>query len=342
MTKIAISSGHGLYVRGASGSPIPPQLDEVDMARQVTNRVAELLANVNSLAGVFHDNTSYDQSTNLDTIVSWHNDQQRDYDVSVHLNYYNGVANGTEVLYVTQDYLAYELSAAISTAGSFVNRGGKYNGGLAFLNGTSKPAVLLELMFCDHTGDCQKMKAGFEPICLRIAEVLAGRSIGDITPPRPEWPEDLPPRPPAFLFTARGRCSTFGGPSDEGVGASEGLAFIYPGEENKFAHLFLPEQPSGTTGLARRLDTNIFYVACRWPYEEGVTKDMLRDQSLKAAVRNPRTGKKFAAYPADWGPHEEETGRAADISPGLMTYLGIETDDEVEVIYPAPAMIITS
>jgi hypothetical protein len=39
------------------------------------------------------------------------------------------------------------------------------------------------------------------------------------------------------------------------------------------------------------------------------------------------------AYPADWGPHEN-TGRVADISPGLMQYLGIETDDEVEVIFP--------
>ena len=37
------------------------------------------------------------------------------------------------------------------------------------------------------------------------------------------------------------------------------------------------------------------------------------------------------------GPHET-TGRVADISPGLMEALDIETDDEVEVIYPAPVL----
>jgi len=41
----------------------------------------------------------------------------------------------------------------------------------------------------------------------------------------------------------------------------------------------------------------------------------------------------MTAFPADWGPHEN-TGRVADISPGLMDDLGIQTDDEVEVIFP--------
>jgi hypothetical protein len=33
------------------------------------------------------------------------------------------------------------------------------------------------------------------------------------------------------------------------------------------------------------------------------------------------------------GPHGD-TGRIADLSPGLMTALGITTDDEVEVVFP--------
>jgi hypothetical protein len=99
-------------------------------------------------------------------------------------------------------------------------------------------------------------------------------------------------------------------------------------------HLFLPEQPPGTTGLARRLDPTQFYVACRWDYET-TPKDMLADQDIRALVRAKKTGRHFLAHPADWGPHED-TDRAADISPGLMAALGIETDDEIEVIYPAP------
>jgi hypothetical protein len=50
----------------------------------------------------------------------------------------------------------------------------------------------------------------------------------------------------------------------------------------------------------------------------------------------PRTGRQFRAWPADWGPHQD-TGRIADISLGLMEYLGIETDDDVEVTFPHAA-----
>jgi N-acetylmuramoyl-L-alanine amidase len=303
----------------------------------VVDRVAQYLESVDSLAGAFHDNTSHDQATNLDTIVDWHNRQTRDYDISIHWNAYNGTANGTEVLYTSEAgrKLAQELVNAICAAGGFANRGPKERDDLAFLNGAEEVACLIELAFCDHTGDCEKYRARFEQVCAAIAQVLTGQAIIDLPPiAPPEWPEDLPPRP-EFLFYARGRCSTFGGPEDEGVSASEGLAFIYPGEEEEFAHLFLPTQPPSTTGLARRLDVNVMYVACRWDYSV-TSKEMLRNQSLKAGVRNPRTGKTVAAFPSDWGPHEEETGRAADLSPALLDALGLETDDEVEVAYPIP------
>jgi hypothetical protein len=41
----------------------------------------------------------------------------------------------------------------------------------------------------------------------------------------------------------------------------------------------------------------------------------------------------LTAFPADWGPNEK-TGRVADLSPGLMADLRIETDGEVEVVFP--------
>jgi hypothetical protein len=53
-----------------------------------------------------------------------------------------------------------------------------------------------------------------------------------------------------------------------------------------------------------------------------------------ALVTNAETGMAQTAFPADWGPHEEKTGRAADLSPALMRDLGLVTDDVVEVIYP--------
>lgn len=126
-----------------------------------------------------------------------------------------------------------------------------------------------------------------------------------------------------------GKCSWFGGPQDTGVAPDEGLAFIY--DVADAPDLFLPTQPPGTTGLARRLDPDEYYVACRWDYDQYPKPSLLEHL---ARVTATKTGKTFLAAPADWGPNSN-TGRIADISPGLMEALGIQTDDEVTVEYPA-------
>src|SRR5215467_9187237 len=145
--KIVISSGHGLYIRGASSSPRPPYLDEVDEARRVVNRVAELWKQSGVGVDVFHDNTSTTQNANLNAIVNYHNSRTRDRDVSVHFNAYqkysaaqkpNGM--GTECLYVTQQTLATQVANAMATSGTLINRGAKYRSDLFFLNNTAKPA----------------------------------------------------------------------------------------------------------------------------------------------------------------------------------------------------------
>jgi hypothetical protein len=127
-----------------------------------------------------------------------------------------------------------------------------------------------------------------------------------------------------------GRVSWFGGPEDMGVAEDEGLAFIY--DVATAPHLFLATQPAGTTGLARRLNSAVPFIAVRWDYDE-YPKEDLASMRLLALVRAPATGRQFRAWPADWGPGEQ-TGRVADISSGLMEYLGILTDDDVEVIFP--------
>jgi N-acetylmuramoyl-L-alanine amidase len=134
-----------------------------------------------------------------------------------------------------------------------------------------------------------------------------------------------------MTMNLRGKVSWFGGPDDTGVSSDEGLAFIYDVEDAP--HLFLSYQPEGTTGLARRLNPDEFYIACRWDYAKYPKYSLLEEMAL---IHSPKTGKSIKVYPADWGPHED-TDRIADISPGAMAYLGIETDDEVEVIYPFTA-----
>jgi uncharacterized protein (TIGR02594 family) len=134
---------------------------------------------------------------------------------------------------------------------------------------------------------------------------------------------------PVVVNTIKGKVSWFGGPKDvRGVKPDEGLAFISKVEQAP--ELFLPTQPPGTTGLARRLNPDVHYIACRWNYKQ-TPRDMLLAEV--ALVKATKTGVALPAYPADWGPNEN-TGRVADISQGLMDALGIKTDDEVEVTFP--------
>src|SRR5262245_38961053 len=314
--KIAISSGHGKYVAGAIDI-----LDEHKEAVRVVNKVSEFLTAAGTENKTFEDTTSKTQDQNLKTIVNWHNNQTRDLDISVHFNCYEHTSKpmGTECLYYSQDDLSDDVAAAIAGAGGFIDRGPKRRTDLYFLNNTDEPAILIEVCFVDSVTDTTLYEENFDEICKAIAESVTGTAVGPI-PPEPT---------PDSHFVARGKCSWFGGPDDTGVSPSEGLAFIYSWDDAP--HLFLLEQPHGTTGLARRLNPKLFYVACRWDYSQ-TPKSMLAGPMRQAIVR--AKGKEFLAWPADWGPHED-TRRIADLSPALMKSLELTTDDEVEVVYPA-------
>jgi N-acetylmuramoyl-L-alanine amidase len=241
-------------------------------------------------------------------------------DISIHFNAYEQVSKGmgTETLFVTQKNLAAKVSAAIAQAGPLIDRGAKYRDDLFILNNTEAPAILIEVCFVDSETDAEIYRANFDLICESIADVFGAEE--DITPEPP---------PPAALFSAKGKCSYFGGPDDEGVDEDEGLAFIY--EVEQAPHLFLPEtDDTEGLGLARRLNPFVHYVACRWSYDVTPKETLLEHMALITATK---TGISLTAFPADWGPHQD-TGRVADLSPGLMEDLGIETDDEVTVIYP--------
>jgi len=189
--RIVISSGHGLHVRGASG-----YIDEVDEARRVVDRVAEVLNGAGVTTIVFHDNTSTSQSENLDTIVNFHNRQTRDLDVSVHFNSNGSDAHGTEVLWTSDagHTLAVDVSDVISIAGHFANRGAKERNDLAFLNNTEETAILIETCFVGNKGDVDNYKVHFNEICNAIAESISGETITGIPPTQPDWP-DRPDRP---------------------------------------------------------------------------------------------------------------------------------------------------
>jgi N-acetylmuramoyl-L-alanine amidase len=321
--RVVISSGHGKYIRGASY-----YIDEVDQARRVVNDVAERLNSAGLETVSYHDDVSKTQDENLKRIVDFHNSKSRDLDISVHFNSatFNGSDHtsnpvGCEIFYTSGTGLEYadEMVDNICTASGLKNRGPKESDKLYFLNNTSKPAILVEVCFVNSKADVDIYNAQFYEICDAIASTLSGSGSAPI-PPQPDV---------GVLFETSGKCSHFGGPEDMGVSPSEGLAFIFNVSDNPY--LFLPSQPSGTTGLARRLNPYVHYVACRWDYSV-TSKNMLKS-GKRAKVTAPHNSYELLAFPADWGPNQN-TGRVADLSPGLMEALGLATDDEVEVIFP--------
>src|SRR5262245_3051797 len=278
--KVAISSGHGKYVSGANDI-----IKEHEEAVRVVNKVAEFMGS--DCVGTFEATVSKTQTENLNRIVDWHNSKTRDLDVSVHFNCYEHTSKpmGTECLYYSQDDLADDVAEAVSDSGGLIDRGPKRRTDLYFLNNTEKPAILIEVCFVDSEADVSLYERNFDQICKSIAETVTGTAVGPV-PPEPQ---------PNARFQAKGPCSWFGGPEDTGVSPSEGLAFLYSWDDAP--HLFLLEQPSGTTGLARRLNPELFYVACRWDYNV-TPKSMLAGPMRQALVR--AGGKEFLAWPADW------------------------------------------
>lgn len=167
---ITISPGHWKIGTGARDL-----IDEVTEARKVVNRVIEILRASGIVTNHVEDNTSINQQQNLAYLVKQHNATNRKLDVSIHFNSsarkVDGI--GTECLYYDQKELATKVSSAIATAGKLKDRGAKEHKELAFLNGTDKPAILIEVCFVSSEYDCKMYKQNFEVICQEIVKELA-------------------------------------------------------------------------------------------------------------------------------------------------------------------------
>ncbi|WP_346234482.1 N-acetylmuramoyl-L-alanine amidase [Lysinibacillus telephonicus] len=174
---ITISPGHWLPGTGASDL-----IDEVTEARKVVNRVVEILRANKITTNLVVDNTSKNQSQNLKYLVNEHNSTSRELDVSIHFNSSSRTDRGVgvEVLYLTIKDIAAKITKTISDVSGLINRGAKLRKDLAFLNGTNKPAILIEVCFVSSAVDVAIYKRNFEKICYAIAKCLAefvGKSL---------------------------------------------------------------------------------------------------------------------------------------------------------------------
>lgn len=143
---------------------------------------------------------------------------------------------------------------------------------------------------------------------------------------------DQPAELSGTVFVRAGKMSTFGGPDDTGVKPDEGLALFSAADVAANPDIFLTEQPADTTGEARRLNPEAFYIACRWDYA-ATPKHFLR--TIKVRVAKAKSSVFAEARPVDFGP-AVATGRVADLSPGLAKFLKLKTDDECRVEMSPP------
>ena len=192
--QIAISSGHGLHVRGARGF-----LDEVDEARRVADHVGKILRELEVPVNVFHENSARNQRDNVNAIVRHHNSLNRDLDVSVHFNSFNPTSGftqmdgwravdravGVEVLYRTNNTKTYNLAGhvacSISDASGLLlrhqrDRGAVARSNIGFLNNTTAPAILIEVCFVNSREDKRLYMQNFERICAAIACTVSRRT----------------------------------------------------------------------------------------------------------------------------------------------------------------------
>ncbi|AWE07840.1 hypothetical protein DCE79_10780 [Lysinibacillus sp. 2017] len=171
---LTISAGH--YGKGTGAKDL---IDEGEEVIFVVKELAKRLKSAQIHTNIIIDQQSKNQQQNLAYLVKVHNKTNRKLDVSIHFNAVRAkttAAIGTEVLYVNPAILplAKKMSAAISNAGGFKNRGAKRRTDLAILNKTTAPAILIEICFVNSTKDILLYHNNQFEIFDAIVQVLLG------------------------------------------------------------------------------------------------------------------------------------------------------------------------
>lgn len=153
--KIGILRGHNtIYNHGANGI-----LKEEDMINDVSFKLIDKLKVAGEIV-IDCTPTQEDYKNIQSTTDSLRirceraNAAKVDIVVSIHFNYYNGQANGSEIFYVSEKgkNLGQPVLNEIVKLG-YTNRGMKKNTSLYVLNNTESPAILIEGCFCDSIKD---------------------------------------------------------------------------------------------------------------------------------------------------------------------------------------------
>lgn len=172
MATYNVHGGHNAIVQGANSQYGKEHL----MDRQVKDALISKLRSLGHTVYDCTDEVGSTQSANLVNIVKKCNAHKVDLDISLHLNAFNGTANGVEVCYYDQQALAAKVSKQLSDDIGWYNRGAKPRTDLYVLNNTAAPAILIEMGFIDNAGDMAKWNV--DKIATSIVKALTGQTVG--------------------------------------------------------------------------------------------------------------------------------------------------------------------
>ncbi|WP_339212418.1 N-acetylmuramoyl-L-alanine amidase [Solibacillus sp. FSL W8-0372] len=181
---LTISAGHFGKGTGARGF-----LDEGEGNIEVVKQLGKKLSQKGIITHTIIDTHSKNKQQNLTYLISQHNATQRHLDVSIHFNataekQKSGI--GTEVLYMNPAIMpfAQKMSRQVAKAGRFKDRGAKLRKDLAFLKGTAKKAIIIEICFVSSEEDIQLYRANKEQIIEAIADTLKSYLSGTTPIPK--------------------------------------------------------------------------------------------------------------------------------------------------------------
>lgn len=171
MATYNVHGGHNAIVQGANSQFGKEHI----LDRQVKDAV---IAKLRQLGHTVYDTTDEVGTTKgavVANVVKKCNAHKVDLDISIHLNAFNGSANGVEVLYYDAKALASKVSAQLAKDIGWKDRGAKERKDLYVLRNTKATAILLELGFIDNAGDMAKWDV--EKISNSIVYAITGQRV---------------------------------------------------------------------------------------------------------------------------------------------------------------------
>ena len=185
--KIGLRGGHSPNCKGACGI-----VDEQTEVRKIYNETAAILRSMGHTVIDCNSNEN-NQVKDLYHGTNTANANGCDIFASIHMNAFNGSANGTEVwLYNSADASMNEIARQIVSnfaAKGYTSRRVKYNTGYHDLNATRMPAMIIETMFCDSRKDIDLYNAlGVRGIAELIANGINKKAVSGGKPSVPSKP----------------------------------------------------------------------------------------------------------------------------------------------------------